>query len=93
MMSDFSAWVSARQSRFEEVLKRLLPQADATPQRLHAAMRYSVLEGGKRVRPLLAYAAGELAGASTHLQNGTGGWIPKWKNQPSSIFSLHHSMH
>src|SRR5512147_2707100 len=62
-MSDFSAWVSTRQSRFEDVLKRLLPQADATPQRLHAAMRYSVLEGGKRVRPLLAYAAGELAGA------------------------------
>jgi len=64
MMSDFSAWVSTRQSRFEEVLKRLLPQADATPQRLHAAMRYSVLEGGKRVRPLLAYAAGELAAAT-----------------------------
>ncbi len=62
-MSDFSSWVSTRQSRFEDVLKRLLPQADITPQRLHAAMRYSVLEGGKRVRPLLAYAAGELGGA------------------------------
>jgi len=63
-MSDFTLWVSTRQSRFEEVLKRLLPLADVTPQRLHAAMRYSVLEGGKRVRPLLAYAAGELAGAA-----------------------------
>lgn len=62
-MSDFSTWVSAHQSRFEEVLMRLLPQADVLPQRLHAAMRYSVLEGGKRVRPLLAYAAGELSGA------------------------------
>jgi farnesyl diphosphate synthase len=64
-MSDFSAWVSTHQSRFENVLKRLLPQGDAAPQRLHAAMRYSVLDGGKRVRPLLAYAAGELSGAST----------------------------
>src|SRR5512140_1814953 len=63
-MSDFSSWVSTHQSRFEDVLKRLLPQADITPQRLHAAMRYSVLEGGKRVRPLLAYAAGELSGAA-----------------------------
>jgi farnesyl diphosphate synthase len=63
-MSDFPTWVSARQSVFEEVLKRLLPSADVLPQRLHDAMRYSVLEGGKRVRPLLAYAAGELAGAS-----------------------------
>jgi farnesyl diphosphate synthase len=64
MMSDFSSWVAARQSRFEDVLMRLLPQADVLPQRLHAAMRYSVLAGGKRVRPLLAYAAGELCGAT-----------------------------
>ncbi len=63
MMSDFSTWVSTQQSRFEDVLKRLLPQTDVMPQRLHAAMRYSVLEGGKRVRPLLAYAAGKLSEA------------------------------
>ncbi len=62
-MSDFSTWVATHQSRFEQVLMRLLPPGDVVPQRLHAAMRYSVLEGGKRVRPLLAYAAGELAGA------------------------------
>lgn len=63
IMSDFTSWVSAHQSRFEDTLKRLLPQAEVAPQRLHAAMRYSVLEGGKRVRPLLAFAAGELGGA------------------------------
>ncbi len=63
-MSDFSVWVSTHQSRFEEVLKRLLPAAGVLPQRLHEAMRYSTLDGGKRVRPLLAYAAGELAGAA-----------------------------
>ena len=62
-MSDFSSWVSTHQSRFEDTLKRLLPQAEVAPQRLHTAMRYSVLEGGKRVRPLLAFAAGELGGA------------------------------
>ncbi len=62
-MSDFSTWVATHQSRFEQVLMRLLPPGDVVPPRLHAAMRYSVLEGGKRVRPLLAYAAGELAGA------------------------------
>ena len=64
MAADFTAWVSTHQSQFEETLMRLLPQADVTPQRLHGAMRYSVLDGGKRVRPLLAYAAGELAGAT-----------------------------
>ena len=60
---EFSSWVAHQQSRFEDVLRNLLPSADVAPQRLHAAMRYSVLDGGKRVRPLLAFAAGELAGA------------------------------
>ncbi len=64
-MPDFQAWASAHQSRFEDVLRQLLPQPDVAPQRLHAAMRYSVLEGGKRVRPLLAFAAGELADADS----------------------------
>lgn len=62
-MTDFQTWASAHQHRFEDVLKQLLPQAELAPQRLHAAMRYSVLDGGKRVRPLLAFAAGELAGS------------------------------
>jgi farnesyl diphosphate synthase len=63
MVKEFSSWVADQQYRFEDVLRNLLPLADVAPQRLHAAMRYSVLDGGKRVRPLLAFAAGELAGA------------------------------
>lgn len=66
MMADFATWVATRQTSLESALQRLLPAADVAPQRLHQAMRYSVLDGGKRVRPLLAYAAGELAGASAH---------------------------
>jgi farnesyl diphosphate synthase len=62
-MPDFQNWASAHQRRFEDVLRRLLPSHDISPQRLHQAMRYSVLDGGKRVRPLLAFAAGELARA------------------------------
>ena len=54
----FDAWVAERAGRFEATAQRLLPQADAVPQRLHQAMRYAVLDGGKRVRPLLVYAAG-----------------------------------
>ncbi len=49
------------QARVEAALERVLPSADHSPQRLHAAMRYAVLGGGKRVRPLLAFAAGEAA--------------------------------
>ena len=55
--------MGAVQARIEAALGRLLPAADIAPQRLHQAMRYAVLGGGKRVRPLLAFAAGELAGA------------------------------
>lgn len=47
----------------EEVLARHLPGTDIAPRRLHEAMRYAVLGGGKRVRPLLVFAAGELASA------------------------------
>ncbi|HVY06938.1 MAG TPA: farnesyl diphosphate synthase [Burkholderiales bacterium] len=53
-----------RQDRIEKALHAMLPSPDVAPARLHSAMRYSVLGGGKRVRPLLAYGAGELACAS-----------------------------
>ena len=61
--TDFQSWAAAGQSRIEAFLQRALPQPDIAPQRLHAAMRYAVLGAGKRVRPLLAYAAGELSQA------------------------------
>jgi farnesyl diphosphate synthase len=61
--ADFQSWAASRQSRIEAVLEKVLPAQRITPERLHAAMRYAVLGGGKRVRPLLAFAGGELAGA------------------------------
>jgi farnesyl diphosphate synthase len=62
-MSDFAGWMRIRQERVELVLEALLPPGALSPTRLHEAMRYAVLGGGKRVRPLLAFAAGELASA------------------------------
>jgi farnesyl diphosphate synthase len=53
----------ARQQRTEQALEALLPSATVLPVRLHEAMRYAVLGGGKRVRPLLAFAAGEVSDA------------------------------
>ncbi len=52
------------QSRMELVLDKLLPPADIAPQRLHQAMRYAVLGGGKRVRALLTHASGEMCNAN-----------------------------
>ena len=59
----FTEWMAATQARVEAALARQLPAADSIPARLHDAMRYATLGGGKRVRPLLAFAAGELTGA------------------------------
>lgn len=53
-----SAWLNERALHIEQVLGQLLPAAHEQPARLHQAMRYAVLGGGKRVRAALVYAAG-----------------------------------
>jgi farnesyl diphosphate synthase len=58
-MNELSVWMKACAARVESALDDYLPDADLAPERLHEAMRYAVLGGGKRVRPLLVYAAGE----------------------------------
>ena len=60
---DFNAWSLDIQTRMERVLDDILPAANIIPSRLHGAMRYAVLGGGKRVRALLAHAAGEFCQA------------------------------
>ncbi len=54
-------------ARVQAALDQLLPAPQIEPSRLHEAMRYSVLDGGKRIRPLLCYAAGEALGVSPAL--------------------------
>ena len=63
-MPDFQCWAKLVQDRMEATLSEVLPAANHAPARLHEAMRYAVLDGGKRVRPLLVFAAGEVVGAS-----------------------------
>ncbi|MDR5746842.1 polyprenyl synthetase family protein [Caballeronia sp. LZ029] len=61
---NFEQWMRVTLDRVETALEHYLPGTDVAPARLHEAMRYAVLGGGKRVRPLLVHAAGELTGAS-----------------------------
>ncbi len=61
---DANAWADAMRDRAERALERILPAADVTPRRLHEAMRYATLGGGKRVRALLVYAGGHWADGS-----------------------------
>jgi len=50
-------------ARADAVLARALPPEDQPPAELHRALRYAVLGGGKRLRPLLVYATGTTFGA------------------------------
>jgi len=56
----FEGWLRTHGQRSELALERLLDAANTNPTRLHEAMRYAAQGGGKRIRPLLVYAAGEL---------------------------------
>ena len=63
--NSFADWMQAVQAHVEETLGTFLPHAESVPFKLHEAMRYTVLGGGKRVRPLLVFAAGALSDADT----------------------------
>ncbi len=55
----------------DRLLDGYMPSEEAEPQLLHRAMRYSVMAGGKRLRPILAYAAYEYCGGETGGDNLT----------------------
>jgi len=56
----FEGWMKSIQVEMEVTMVKFLPPVTQLPARLHEAMHYAVLDGGKRVRPLLVHAAGAL---------------------------------
>lgn len=58
-MLTLGQWMESHGQRIETALGVLLPAANELPRGLHEAMRYASLEGGKRIRPMLVYAAGQ----------------------------------
>ncbi len=67
MSTDSADWIHHYRERINARLDAVLGDLNDTPPRLTAAMRYAVLGGGKRIRPLLAYASGELFGIDPSL--------------------------
>jgi len=68
MMSDASTPLTELmrrlRARCDQALEECLPGAHIQPERLHQAMRYAVLSGGKRIRAILVYLSGEALGAA-----------------------------
>ncbi|NLG75900.1 MAG: hypothetical protein GX535_06660, partial [Xanthomonadaceae bacterium] len=69
-VSDFPGRLAAWQRRIEDQLSLRLPSSEREPKRLHEAMRYSVLGGGKRVRPALVYATADALGLAEDAIDG-----------------------
>lgn len=68
--TDLNRFMQICQARAEAALDLRLPAANRMPERLHQAMRYSVLGGGKRLRPLLTYATGQAVGVPWECLDG-----------------------
>jgi geranylgeranyl pyrophosphate synthase len=73
------------QARIERVLDAWLPPASGATERLHAAMRYSTLGGGKRLRPALVYATGRMLGVADEVLD-----VPAAAVELIHVYSLIH---
>ena len=81
----FQPRLAAYQKRVNTALDKYLPADDPPEHNLAAAIRYSVIGGGKRIRPAMVYAAGEAIGASTDLMD-----IPACAVEMIHAYSLIH---
>jgi len=61
---DLQEYLAERRKLVDDALERFLPPDDAPPPTVHRAMRYSVMAGGKRLRPILVIAGAEAVGAA-----------------------------
>lgn len=70
MSNALKEYLSFCQHRVEKALEIRLPSENILPQKLHGAMRYCVLDGGKRMRPMLAYCTSKTLGMSPDAIDG-----------------------
>ena len=64
MRFDLQAYLKERRTLVDQALEAFLPPADTPPPSVHRAMRYSVMAGGKRLRPILVIAGAEAVGGA-----------------------------
>jgi len=69
-MTNFAELLQTYQKSVETALDYWLPDSSIQPEKLHEAMRYSVLGDGKRIRPVILYATGKAFGVDLAALNG-----------------------
>jgi len=70
MSNALKEYLTISQTRVEKALEHRLPANTVLPMRLHDAMRYSTLDGGKRMRPMLTYSVGKALGLAPEILDG-----------------------
>ncbi len=70
MSNALKEYLVSTQNKVERALDKRLPAENILPKKLHQAMRYTVLEGGKRMRPMLTYATGKALTLSDDILDG-----------------------
>ncbi|MGA0849038.1 MAG: polyprenyl synthetase family protein, partial [Chthoniobacterales bacterium] len=65
--ADLNRWIKRTRALVEKSLRASVPAATTKPATIHRAMRYSLLSGGKRLRPLLCCAASEACGGTARV--------------------------
>lgn len=85
MSHPFQSLLAGYQERVDTALDKYLPNDDPPEHNLAEAIRYSVIGGGKRIRPAMVYAAGEALGVSTDLMD-----IPACAVEMIHAYSLIH---
>ena len=70
MSSNLKEYLVYAQNKVEDALTARLPNENILPIKLHQAMRYTVLNGGKRMRPMLTYCTGKALGISANTLDG-----------------------
>ncbi|MBF6650972.1 (2E,6E)-farnesyl diphosphate synthase [Methylobacter sp. BlB1] len=70
MSNALKEYLSFCQNRVERALEARLPSENILPKKLHEAMRYCALDGGKRMRPMLAYCTGKTLGIAPEALDG-----------------------
>ena len=70
MSNALKEYLVSTQNKVEKALDARLPAEKILPKKLHQAMRYTVLEGGKRMRPMLTYATGKALALSDEILDG-----------------------